>query len=75
METAHVLLREAFPAVDGLQNPIFQQNMSFSVPSFEFVRFLLVNKNPWLVTSNIGEEMNTVCICDSMQNRPDGECC
>ena len=24
--------------------------------------------------SNIGEEMDTVCIYDSMQNRPDGEC-
>ena len=32
MEAANVLLREAFPAVDGLQNPILQQNMSFSVP-------------------------------------------
>ena len=74
MEAAHVLLREAFPAVDGLQNPILQQNMSFSVPSFEFVQFLLVNKNHWLVISNIGEEMDTVCIYDSMQNRPDGEC-
>ena len=59
MEAANVLLREAFPAVDGLQNPILQQNMSFSVPSFEFVYFLLVNKNHWLVISNIGEEMDT----------------
>ena len=74
LEAANVLLREAFPAVDGLQNPIFQQNMSFSVPSFEFVQFLLVNKNHGLVISNIGEEMDTVCIYDSMQNRPDGEC-
>ncbi|KAL5515522.1 hypothetical protein EMCRGX_G000699 [Ephydatia muelleri] len=74
MEAANVLLREAFPAVDGLQNPILQQNMSFSVPSFEFVQFLLVSKNHWLVISNIGEEMDTVCNYDSMQNRPDGEC-
>ena len=74
MEAANVLLREAFPAVDGLQNPILQQNMSFSVPSFEFVQFLLVNKNHWLVISKIGEEMDTVCIYDSMQNRPDGQC-
>ena len=49
--------------------------MSFSVPSFEFVQFLLVKNNHWLVISNIGEEMNTVCIYDSMQNRPDRECC
>ena len=74
MEAANVLLREAFPVVDGLQNPILQQNMSFSDPSFEFVQFLLVNKNHWLVISNIGEEMDTVCIYDSMLNRPDGEC-
>eukprot|EP00731_Ephydatia_muelleri_P009747 Em0005g333a len=60
MEAANVLLRDAFPAVDGLQNPILQQNMSFSVPSFEFVQFLLVNKNDWLVIPNIGEEMDTV---------------
>ena len=59
MEAANLLLREAFSAVDGLQNPILQQNMSFSV----------VNKNHWLVISNI-----VVCIYDSMQNRPDGEC-
>ena len=45
MEAANVLLRDAFPAVDGIQNPILQQNMSFSVPGFEFVQFLLVNKN------------------------------
>ena len=74
MDAANVLRREAFPAVDGLQNPILQQNMSFSVPSFEFVQFLLVNKNHWLVKSKIGEEMDTVCIYDSMQNRPDGQC-
>ena len=74
MEAATVLPREAFPAVDGLQNPILQQNMSFSVPSFEFVQFILVNKNHWLVISNIREEMDTVCIYDSMLNRPDGEC-
>ena len=30
--------------------------------------------NHWLVISNIGEEKDTVCIYDSMQNRPDGEC-
>ena len=59
MEAANLLLREAFSEVDGLQNPILQQNMSFSV----------VNKNHWLVISNI-----VVCIYDSMQNRPDGEC-
>ena len=29
MEAANVLLREAFPAVDGLQNPILKQSMSF----------------------------------------------
>ena len=45
MEVANVLLRVAFPAVDGLQISILQQNMSFSVTSFEFVLFLLVNKN------------------------------
>ncbi|KAL5470746.1 hypothetical protein EMCRGX_G028759 [Ephydatia muelleri] len=74
MEAANVLLREAFPAVDGLQNPIFQQNMSFNVPSFEFVQCFLVNNNHWLVASNIGEEMDTVCIYDSMQTIPDEEC-
>ena len=65
MEAANVLLRDAFPAVDGIQNPMLQQNMSFSVPGFEFVQFLLVNKNHWLVISNIVEEMDTVCIYDS----------
>ena len=74
MEAANVLLREAFPAVDGLQNPILQQNMSYSVPSLEFVQFLLVNINHSLVISNIGKEMDTVLHHDSMQNRPDGEC-
>ena len=36
--------------------------------------FFWLKKNHWLVISNIGEEMDTVCIYDSMQNRPDGEC-
>ena len=74
MEAANVLLKEAFPAVDGLQNPILQQNMSFNVPSFEFVQLFFVNNNHWLVASNVGEEIDTVCIYDSMQNIPDEEC-
>ena len=55
MEAANILLREAFPAVDGLQNPILKQSMSFGVLSFEFVQLLRVNKNHWLVISNIGD--------------------
>ena len=72
MEAANVLLREAFPAVDGLQNPILQQNMSFSVPSLEFVQFLLVNINHSLVISNIGKGMDTVCIMTQCKIDPTG---
>ena len=45
--------------------------MSFDAPMFEFAQFLLVNKIHWLLISNIGEEMNTVCIYDSMQLKSD----
>ena len=69
MEAANALLRDTFPAVDGLQNPILKQSMSFGVLSFEFVQFLRVNKNHWLVISIIGEEMSTVCIYNSMQKK------
>ena len=41
---------------------------------FLALNLCMVNKNHWLVISNIGEERDTVCIYDSMQNRPDGEC-
>ena len=42
-------------------------------PNFEFAQLLLVNKNHWLLISNIGEEMNTVCIYDSMQLKPNSD--
>ena len=76
MDAANKLLKESFPAVDGRQNPVLQQNMSFDAPNFEFahVQFLLVNKNHWLLISNMVEEMNTVCIYDSMQLKPDSDC-
>ena len=45
MDAANKLLKESFPAVDGLQNPVLQQNMSSDAPNFEFAQFLLVNKS------------------------------
>ena len=45
MDTANKHLKESFPAVDGLHNPVLQQNMSFNAPKFEFAQFLLVNKS------------------------------
>ena len=74
MDAANKLLKESFPAVDGLQNPVLQQNMSFDAPNFEFAQFLLVNENHWLLISNMVEEMNTVCIYDSVQLKPDSDC-
>ena len=74
MDAANKLLKNSFPAVDGLQNPVLQQNMLFDAQNFEFAQFPLVNKNHWLLISNIGEEMNTVCIYDSMQLKPDSDC-
>ena len=74
MDATNKLLKESFPAVDGLQNPVLKQNMSFDAQNDEFAQFLLVNKNHWLLISNIGEEMNTVCNYDSMQLKPDSDC-
>ena len=54
MDAANKLLKESFPAVDGLQNPVLQQNMLFDAPNFEFAQFLLVNKNHRLLISDIG---------------------
>ena len=75
MEAANVLLREAFLQLMGSKT-LYLNRMcpSVSLLSFEFVQFLLVNKNHWLLISNIGGEMYTVCIYNSMLNRPDGEC-
>ena len=74
MPCTNKLLKESFPAVDGLQNPVLKQNMSFDAQNDEFAQFLLVNKNHLLLISNIGEEMNTVCNYDSMQLKPDSDC-
>ena len=74
MDATNKLLKESFPVVDGLQNPVLQQNMLFDAPNFAFAQFLLVNKNHWLLISNIGEGMNTVCNYDSMQLKPDSDC-
>ena len=67
-------LKESFPAVDVLQNPVLQQYISFDAPNYEFAQFLLVNKNHWLLISIIGEESNTVCKYDSMQLKLDSDC-
>ena len=74
MDATNKLLKESFPAIDGLHNPVLKQNMLIDAPNFECAQFLLVYKNHWLLISNIGEEMNTVCIYGSMQLKPDSDC-
>ena len=62
------ILKREYPAVDGLQDIVLQQNCSWKVPMSEFVQFLHVEGNHWITISNIVEKENCVNLYDSLYN-------
>ncbi len=54
INAAQHLMRDKYPHIDGLQDPILQQNLSFRVQIGEFVQILNKGNNHWFVATNIG---------------------
>ena len=60
------------PYAEGLQDTLLQQNLSWDVPTGEFVQILHIEVNHWITISNInvsdtpGFSANTVNVYDSL---------
>lgn len=52
--------------VDGLQDTVRAQNMSFRATKGEMVQILHSGGNHWLTVSNVGAEANTIRVYDSL---------
>ena len=52
--------------VDGLQDTIHGQNMSFKATKGELVQILHSGGNHWLTVSNVGAEPDTIRVYDSL---------
>ncbi len=49
INAAQHLMRDEYPNIDGLQDLILQQNLSFRVQTGEFVKILNKGNNHWFV--------------------------
>jgi hypothetical protein len=61
-----VLLREANPAVNGLQDTVLGETLAFEVMRGEFVQVLHSGGNHWITVTNIGCPESSVKVYDSM---------
>ena len=68
---ANNLLKAQYPHIEGLQDTLLQHNLSFTLPTSDFVQFLHVHDNHWITLSNIEDDKNTVSIYDSLLQSPD----
>ena len=72
MFVANYILKKDQPYIDGLQDTLLQQNLSWNVPTGEFVQVLHIEGNHWITISNINvaetskSSANTVNVYDSM---------
>ena len=72
MFLANYVLKKEYPYAEGLQDTLFQQNLSWDVPTGEFVQILHTEGNHWITISNInvsdtpGFSANTVNVYDSL---------
>ena len=72
MFLANYVLKKEYPYAEGLQDTLLQQNLSWDVPTGEFVQILHTEGNHWITISNInvsdtpGFSANTVNVYDSL---------
>ena len=72
MFLANYVLKKEYPYAKGLQDTLLQQNLSWDVPTGEFVQILHTEGNHWITISNInvsdtpGFSANTVNVYDSL---------
>ena len=53
MNAANQIFKSDYPHVDGLQDTLLQQNLSWDVPKGEFIQFLHVKGSHWITITNI----------------------
>jgi len=68
IDAGQVLLKKAYPHVDGLQSTILGETLAFDIPKGEFVQILNVSGCHWITVSNIGCQPGHINIYDSSPN-------
>ena len=66
IEAGQKLIKEAFPAIAGLQQVNLGQTLAFDVVKEEFVQVLHTGFGHWLTISTIGCKEGSVDVFDSM---------
>lgn len=66
IQAAQQLLKQQFPFIGGLQDPILQVARTFTVEKGEFVQILNLGSCHWLTISTVGCKPNQVKVYDSM---------
>ena len=61
-----MLLKNTYPNVGGLQNPLLAVNFSMEPCQKEFTQILNLNKNHWITVSTIGCSTSSINVYDSM---------
>ena len=61
--------KSTFPGMDGMQDTMLQQNMSWDIPTNEYVQIFNISNNHWVTTSNIGAAPDTINIYDSLTQK------
>ena len=77
MNAANIIFKNDYPCVDGLQDTLLQQNLSWDVPQGQFVQFLNVKESHWITITDIDvtdvtkSSSNSVYVYDSLHQGMD----
>ena len=73
MLQASNILKNDYPHIDGLQDTLLQQNLSWKVPTSDYVQILNADQNHWITITNIRPQSlsaqpskDTVYVYDSL---------
>ena len=57
ISASQLLLKKAYPMIQGLQSPILGETLNFNVCRGNFVQTLNVGRNHWITVSSKGERV------------------
>ena len=63
---SQMLMKNTYPSVGGLQNPLLAVTFSMEPCEKEFIQILHLNKNHWITVSTLGCSPSTINVYDSM---------
>ena len=66
IHASQMLLKNTYPNVGGLQNPLLAVNFSMEPCQKEFIQILNLNNNHWITVSTIGCSTSSINVYDSM---------